>query len=330
MGLRFCLDDGTELVNKLPDLSAPATLHMPASSNAQSTLKVTPSNRPIAPRQPAFVKRRRVWPWIVGGVALFVILPITIVTLRGFLVFLKMRKPLVHHLVLRLDQNADSSNEVSITSEIIKNRLRGLGISSFEVKPGPVAGEVLVDLPRVEDPERMKQIITMTGKLEFAPVIGPASPQPFPTFPTKEAAEASLIAHSDTPGYTLPFRDNSDSQDPKWVLLEQTPVIAESDIRQANAVASINSSGNYEVEFSLRLLGSDRLATWTGAHINEYLAVVVNDEVKSIAVVRSQISDKGLISGRFTKQAAEDLALVLNATGRLPEHLTFVSEKIDN
>jgi preprotein translocase subunit SecD len=50
--------------------------------------------------------------------------------------------------------------------------------------------------------------------------------------------------------------------------------------------------------------------------------------VKSIAYIKSQITDQGEISGRFTKQAAEDLALVLR-TGALPAPLRFVSETID-
>ena len=71
------------------------------------------------------------------------------------------------------------------------------------------------------------------------------------------------------------------------------------------------------------------LATWSGAHINEYLGIALNDEVKSIAYIKSQISDRGVITGRYTKQSANDLALVLNA-GALPAPVKIISEKIDN
>jgi protein-export membrane protein SecD len=271
-------------------------------------------------------KRRRVWPWVVGGAG-FVIVAIAVVSVVGFLRYLK--KPLVHHLVLRLDYNADSRDEVALTANIIKNRLNALGLRSFEVNPGtPGTGEILVNLPRMENPERVKQIIISPGKLEFTRVISLPNPQPVLTFPSKEAAQQSLIEHSDLPGYTLQYRDGSEAQ--KWVLLEQTPIIAESDIRHASAIPSSGNPDNYEVQFSLRLLGAERLATWTNTHLYEYVAVVLNDEVKSIAYIQSQISDQGVITGRFTKQSAEDLALVLNATGRLPEHVTIVSEKIDN
>ena len=64
------------------------------------------------------------------------------------------------------------------------------------------------------------------------------------------------------------------------------------------------------------------------ANINQYLGVVLNDEVKSIAFIRSRISDQGEISGRFTKQSAEDLALILRS-GALPAPLKII-EVADN
>jgi protein-export membrane protein SecD len=316
------------LVNKLPEGGAPETQHMRGPHDAQSTIRFTPSPQPIPPTQPALKKRRRVWPWVVGGAG-FLIVAIAVVSVVGFLRYLK--KPLVHHLVLRLDDNAGSRDEMALTANIIKNRLNALGLRSFEVNPGtPGTGEILVNLPRMENPERVKQIITSPGKLEFTHVISPPNPQPVQTFPSKDAGEKSLIEHSDLPGYTLPYRDDGISEAQKWVLLEETPIIGEYDIRHASAIPSRGNPDNYEVQFSLRLLGAQRLATWTNTHINEYVAVVLNNEVKSIAYIQSQISDQGVISGRFTKQSAEDLALVLNATGRLPDHVTIVSEKIDN
>jgi preprotein translocase subunit SecD len=82
---------------------------------------------------------------------------------------------------------------------------------------------------------------------------------------------------------------------------------------------------NYQIVFSLNKTGADKFGNWTGAHINEYLAVVLDDEVRSIAFIKSQISDQGEITGRFTKQSAEDLALVLKA-GALPASVKLVEE----
>ncbi|MCA1849995.1 MAG: protein translocase subunit SecD, partial [Acidobacteria bacterium] len=72
--------------------------------------------------------------------------------------------------------------------------------------------------------------------------------------------------------------------------------------------------------------GAQKFGDWTGRSINEYMGVVLNDEVRSIAYIRSQISDQGEISGRFTRQAAEDLALTLRS-GALPARIDYLEER---
>ncbi len=74
--------------------------------------------------------------------------------------------------------------------------------------------------------------------------------------------------------------------------------------------------------------GAEKFGAWTGANVDEYLGVVLNDEVKSIAFIKGQIFDSGEITGRFTRQSAEDLALVFKS-GALPVPVTIVEEHID-
>jgi preprotein translocase subunit SecD len=69
------------------------------------------------------------------------------------------------------------------------------------------------------------------------------------------------------------------------------------------------------------------MADWTGKHIGEHLAIVLNREVKSAPAVQSQIHDRAQITGGFTKRSAEDLAITLSS-GALPHKLEFVSEQI--
>ena len=70
---------------------------------------------------------------------------------------------------------------------------------------------------------------------------------------------------------------------------------------------------DYQIAFSFKPTGAEKFGAWTGANINQYMGVVLNDEVKSIAFIKSQIFDQGEISGRFTKESAEDLALTLRS-----------------
>ena len=123
------------------------------------------------------------------------------------------------------------------------------------------------------------------------------------------------------------MRDDKGSMSNKWVVVESPAVVDGSDLR--NAVAVKHTYGDdYDINFTLNKNGATKFGSWTEANINEYLGIVLNDEVKSIAYIRSQIIDEGQISGRFTRQHAEDLALVLKS-GALPARVEFVDELVD-
>ena len=67
-------------------------------------------------------------------------------------------------------------------------------------------------------------------------------------------------------------------------------------------------------------------ASWTGNNINEYIGVVLNNEIKSTAYIKSQLADSGEISGNFTKASAEDLAQIL-MSGPLPGTLRMIEDR---
>jgi preprotein translocase subunit SecD len=113
----------------------------------------------------------------------------------------------------------------------------------------------------------------------------------------------------------------------RWVVVEAPAIIEGSELRNASAVpARAGATNEFEISFSLKKNGADKFGAWTGSHINEYMGVVLNDEVKSIAFIKSQIFDSGQIEGRFTKQSAEDLALTLRS-GALPAPIEYLEER---
>jgi len=114
----------------------------------------------------------------------------------------------------------------------------------------------------------------------------------------------------------------------KWVVVEWPPVVDGRDLRNAEATQGRAGGQDYQIAFSLKPAGAEKFGAWTGANINQYLGVVLNDEVKSIAYIKSRIFDVGEISGRFTKQSAEDLALVLKS-GALPAPVKIVSQGVN-
>ncbi len=337
--LRFCLDDGNSLVDKQAATAPPPTLTLPTSQSHVPTMKQVfqPAPTPANEAQPysagaAIPKKRRVLPWLLGA-AVLLILGSTIV-LGVFI--LRPKSALLWHLTLEIDPGTpDREAAVKQTVQVLENRLNAYGVSNFEVLPQG-DGRITLNLPAMNDPERLKQLIIQGGNLELVHVVSPPSPQPAQTYSTKEAAVASFAGGTIPPNrHVLPYLDRdlpNSSQDPKpqkWVVVEWPPIINGSDLRDARAVRSpYRGEDNYQIQFSIKKTGAEKFGAWTGTNINEYLGIVLNHEVKSIAFIKSQITDQGEISGRFTKQSAEDLALVLRA-GALPAPVKLVSETTD-
>lgn len=267
--------------------------------------------------------------WVLGGGALFLTVAVIVVAVA----FLLWNRPvLAWHLVLEV-QPPSTANETAVVNQtvsVIESRLNAAGVSRFEVKPDGT--RILVNLPAVKDPERIKNLISTGGKLELVHVISNLNPSPVQTYDTQEQALASLANNggSQSNRRVLPFADRDNSSGPtpkKWVVVESPAIVDGADLRDAAAVKQ-SSGADYDITFALNKEGAYKFGGWTAANIDHYLGVVLNDEVKSIAFIKSQIVDRGVITGRFTKQAAEDLALVLRA-GALPAPVRFVEERVD-
>ena len=235
-------------------------------------------------------------------------------------------------LTLEIDGQA-RDGVVDETIAIINRRLDLLYVPAHKLERQGNS-RILVSLADVADRERLKTFITTRGKLELVHVISPPSPNPAASYETKEAALASL-------GSTLPpnrrvltyLSDESNADHAegvkrervKWVVIESPAVITGTDLRSAEALQLRSGPDDYNVMFSLNPSGAERFGAWTGANIDQYLGVVLNDEVRSIAYIKSQIFDQGEITGRFTKESAEDLANIL-ISGALPVPVKIMSE----
>jgi protein-export membrane protein SecD len=333
VSLRFCFDDGAELVNKVPCAGAPETAIMPGPARAEPAIPAPPpqANATTPPTGPTTaIRKKSMLPWAIGAGALLLVLGVGAV---AAIILLRPKPPLVHHLVLQFASESKNPDATAVqAAAVIKNRLNALGVSRFEVKPGnPGSGQILVDLPVLENPERVKRVISTWGKLEFVHIISPGSPAPTRTFATEQEAVAAM-SDGTIHGRVLPYQGEAQpasNQPPRnWVIAEVPAIVDGLDLRNASAVRSPGGGGSYEIQFFLKQDGANKFGTWTASHINDYIGIVLNDEVKSIAFIKSQISDSGVITGRYAKESAEDLALVLNA-GALPMPVQFVEERID-
>ena len=234
-----------------------------------------------------------------------------------------------------------ADNATNQALNIIDSRINALGITepTLQTHGAQSSHQILLQMPGVQDPERVKEILKGESRLELVHVIGPQSPAPASTYATEADAIASLNSGGTIPPNrkVLPYVERQPpsvdgSTDPnqrvtRWVVVETPAIIDGSELR--NATASQTQGGgidDFEINFSLKKSGADKFGAWTGSHINAYMGVVLNGRVESIAYIKSQIYDQGQITGRFTKEQAEDLALTLRS-GALPAPIEYLEER---
>lgn len=215
-------------------------------------------------------------------------------------------------------------NRADIVNRAIKiteSRLNAVGLDG-EVTRSP-SGDDRIDVKVYgsHDLNTLRKFLFTTYRLELKPVVSPPNPSPAQTFPSKEKADSTVAAGEEV----LPYPEREGSL-PKYVIVNSEAIVTGEHIRSANAVSRTGSDFDYQISFTLNQEGAAKFGDWTAKNINNYLAVVLDDRVQSVAYIKSQISDVGEISGRFTKASAEAVALSLNS-GYLPADLKIIEEK---
>ena len=233
-----------------------------------------------------------------------------------------------------------ADNATTQALNIIDSRINMLGVTepTLQTHGAQSSHQILLQMPGVDDPERVKKIIQADAQLDLVHVIGPPSPMPATTYATEMEAINSLNSAGTIPPNraVVQYLERIDKTDaanpqpspaPKYVVIEVPSIIKGSELR--NAVASQSQGGradDWEINFSLKREGADKFGAWTGANVNQYMGVMLNNRIESIAYIKSQIFDQGQITGRFTQKSAEDLALTLRS-GALPASIEYLEER---
>ena len=224
--------------------------------------------------------------------------------------------------------------------KIIDSRINAFGVKepTLQRQGSADSGQILLQMPGVENPERVKALVGETSRLELMKIVSPANPSPVQTYPTKEAALATIGGKDTDTRKVLPYSERDretaaaktgptpDQKPKQYVVVEEPAVVDGSELRDASASAARAGGQEYEINFQFKPTGAQKFGDWTGKNINNYMAVVLNDEVKSAAFIKSQIFDQGQITGRFTKNSADDLALTLKS-GALPAAIEYQEER---
>jgi preprotein translocase subunit SecD len=203
--------------------------------------------------------------------------------------------------------------------ETIRNRIDALGVSEPTIQEhGLGQYQILVQLPGVDDPERVKEIMQNTAMLEIKQVTG----GPYPSQAAALQANNGIIPADQLllPGNTLGGR----SEGEQWYLVSRVSAISGKDLRHADPSTDQNSQP--DVNFQLTREGGQRFFSFTSSHVKDSLGVVLDGKVREVATIDEPIRDQVQIRGHMDSQAAKDLAMILNS-GALPASIHYLEER---
>jgi preprotein translocase subunit SecD len=214
------------------------------------------------------------------------------------------------------------SKAVTQAIETIRNRIDQLGVNEPTIQPhGLGQYQILVQLPDVDDPARVKDVMQSTAMLEIKQSLGGPYTSEQAALQDKGGVlppDAILL-----PGHNAPGAP-SDTGD-AWYLVSRISAVSGKDLRDAQP--SRDQNGQPSVSFTLTGEGGQRFYNFTSAHVGDSLAVVLDNKVQEVANIHEAIRDRGEISGgRMSDQAAKDLSMILRS-GALPAGIKYLEER---
>ncbi len=215
------------------------------------------------------------------------------------------------HLVLRVDTDkvppeARGRDVTGIAIEIIRNRIDQFGVREPLIQREG-ADHILVQLPGVTDRERALNLIGRTALLKFQLV-----------------SDNQRLLQQAIDGRVPSGHELSGDESGGPLLLETDGALTGTILTDAWVEAG--EMGLPEVSFRLNKEGARAFGMLTGSNVGKRLAIVLDGKVQSAPTIQSRITDSGRITGRFTREQAHDLAIVLRA-GALPAPIVLEEER---
>jgi preprotein translocase subunit SecD len=193
--------------------------------------------------------------------------------------------------------------------QIIERRVNELGtVEPLIQREG--SDRILVQVPGLQDPTRLKQLLGKTAKLDFRMVDTSVPPQD--------------IAKGQTPADDEMLYGTTEPKIP--YLVEKRVLVSGADLTDAQPGFNPQTSEPV-VNFRFNTSGARKFAQVTQENVGKPFAIILDNQVISAPVIREPIlGGSGQISGNFTVQSANDLAILLRA-GALPAPLTIIEER---
>src|SRR5437762_5375815 len=179
---------------------------------------------------------------------------------------------------------ADLKNRaVTQAIETIRNRIDQLGVSEPIIQEhGLGQYQILVQLPGVDDPARVKEIMQSTAMLEIKQVLG----GPYTSEQEAITQQPNGILPPDSMLLKFNGIGRTSENSEEWYLVTRSSAVAGRDLRAGGARVGRDTNTNApDVNFTLTKEGGRKFAAFTGAHVNDRLAVVLDNKVREVAKI---------------------------------------------
>ena len=215
-------------------------------------------------------------------------------------------KLFIEYTELASKQIIDLTIEQAI--EIVRKRIDETGTKEPLIQRQGTQ-RILIQLPGIDDPERIKSLLGKTAKLTFQLVDTNSN-----AFEVKSSGRVP-------PGKKLL---ESYSNDGQYFVVQRRVMVSGEMLTDARS--SFDQNGRPSVSFSLTPEGGKRFGRVTARNIGKPFAIILDRKVVSAPVIQAQIFSSGQITGQFSVTETKDLALLLRA-GALPAPLTVMEER---
>ena len=234
-----------------------------------------------------------------------------------------------------------SSDELNVARQILESRANALGVSEVVMQVAPPR-RIVAEFPGLQDPAQVVAALQQTGLLEFVD-LGTSPLAEGTVIQTDYMAGSTSAIGTETP-VPATSTPGSPTETP---TITPTPVAGATPAATATAPAAAptiyhtvmtgaslsavnvqtGSLSGFVIAFTLKTDASQMFSEFTGSHVHQYLAIVLDKKVISSPSINSQISGgSGIIEGKFTQQTANDLAIQLRY-GSLPIPIKVVESQ---
>jgi preprotein translocase subunit SecD len=204
--------------------------------------------------------------------------------------------------------------------ETIRNRIDEFGVSEPVIQKELLSEDrLLIQLPGIDDPARVKDLIKSTAMLTYREVVA----GPFPS-----EADALKEYNNTLPEGLVILKEKTSRAERRsengYYVLKSGVIVSGNDVK--NARRGTDDYGGPAVSFSLNSRGTKQLEKYSAANIGKKMAIVLDERVIVVATIQTRLSYDNRITGGFTQEYVDDLVLKLRS-GALPAPLKPLFER---